>query len=174
MIGLSGTPVLETDRLILRAPVPGDWEVWRDFAMSERAQYIGGPYELGGAWRAFCHIVGMWAVRGFGSFVFCEKGSDAPLGLTGPWYPADWPEVELGWTVWVPAVEGTGLAFEAAKRARRFAYDALGWSAPVSYIDHGNARSVALARRLGAVEDLSAPTPNDKPCHVFRHPKVLA
>lgn len=173
-IALTGTPVLETERLVLRAPLAADWPAFRDFALSQRAEFIGGPHALGSAWRAFCHLVGMWAVRGYGSFVYSFKGSDAPLGHVGPWHPADWPEPELGWTVWDPAAEGKGLAFQAAARARIYAYDVLGWSAPVSYIDHGNDRSVALAKRLGAVADPDAVPPPGFDCHVFRHPKVLA
>ncbi len=168
MTGIEG-PVLATERLVLRPPRAGDWEPWRAFAMSERARFVGGPYTLGGAWRGFCHIVGMWLVRGFGSFVFTGKGSGAPLGMTGPWYPADWPEREIGWTVWDPAAEGRGLAFEAATAARDFAFRDLGWTTAVSYVARDNHRSIALAERLGAVEDDAARRPEGHDCLVFRH-----
>ena len=169
-------PVLTTARLILRGPGMDDWPAWCAFATSERAQFVGGPYSEGGAWRAFAHVAGMWTLRGFGSFVFQLRGEDRPLGMAGPWYPADWPERELGWTVWDARDEGRGLAFEAAAAARDYAWSALGWTTAVSYIDHGNARSVALARRLGAREDPAAETPGGKPCHVYRHtpPTVAA
>jgi len=168
-VTLTDTPVLETERLILRAPQAGDWPAWRDFALTERAQFVGGPYALGTAWRAFGHVVGMWVLRGFGSFVFTEKVSGTPIGLTGPWYPEDWPEPELGWTVWSPEVEGKGLAHEAASAARDYAYRSLGWDTAVSYIHRDNARSIALAKRLGATLDDSAPAPHEDDL-VFRHP----
>lgn len=165
-------PVLTTDRLTLRGPQMTDWEAWRAFALDERSRFVR-PAEMteGIAWRAFAHVAGMWALRGFGSFVFCEKGSDTALGMAGPWYPMDWPEPEIGWTVWNARAEGKGYAFEAALAARDWARDALGWTRPVSYIDRDNARSVALAERLGCTLDPEAAQPHpDKPCLVYRHP----
>ncbi len=170
---LANTPVIETDDLRLRAPQPGDWPLWQDFALSDRAQYIGGPYSLGTAWRAYCHIVGMWATLGWGSFVITRRDDDTALGMTGPWYPADWPEKELGWTIWSPDHEGRSIAFRAASAARRFAYDRLGWTTAVSYIDAPNARSIALAERLGCVLDKTAPSPRpdaDPAVLIYRHP----
>ena len=169
---LTGTPVLETERLILRAPIATDWPHWQDFAKSNRARYIGGPMTDAVAWRAFGHVIGMWVLRGYGSFVYHEKASTTPLGLTGPWHPIDWPEREIGWTVWSAEAEGKGYAFEAAKAVRAFAFDTLGWDTAVSYIDPDNARSIALAKRLGAVLDPNAPRSDDPDDTdlIFRHP----
>lgn len=164
------TPTLETKRLILRGPSAGDWPHWRDFAMTQRAKFVGGPYDVRNAWRGFGHMVGMWVLRGFGSFIITRKGDDTPLGSVGPYYPADWPEPELGWTLWSDDHEGKGIAFEAAKAARSHAYRDLGWTTAVSYIDHGNDRSVALAERLGATLDPDAPIPGTRPGYVYRHP----
>ena len=171
MIALTNTPTLQTDRLTLRAPNAQDWPHWRDFATSQRAEFIGGPYDLNGAWRAFGHAVGHWVLRGFGSFAVTLKGDDTAIGMTGPWYPIIWPEKELGWTIWNPDFEGTGLMFEAASAARDYAFNTLKWATAVSYIDHGNDRSVALAERLGAVLDETAAQPkSDRPCLIYRHP----
>ena len=168
---LTNTPVIETENLVLRAPQPGDWPHWDRFAQSQRAQYIGGPYDLKGSWRGLCHAVGMWVMRGYGSFIITERGDNTALGMTGPWFPADWPEKELGWTMWSDAHEGKGVMFEAAQAARDYAYATLGWRSPVSYISAGNARSIALAKRLGAVLDEDAPHPfSDHPVVVYRHP----
>ena len=174
---LADTPVLETERLVLRAPQMADWERWRAFTEDERSRFIRGgePMELGKAWRAFAHVTGMWALRGYGSFVFCLKGSDDALGMTGPWHPMDWPERELGWTVWQAGAEGKGYACEAAARARDFAFRDLGWDTAVSYIDPANARSVALAERLGCTLDTGAATPfAETPTLVYRHPRPEA
>jgi RimJ/RimL family protein N-acetyltransferase len=167
---LAGTPVIETERLVLRAPVPEDWPHWRAFAESGRAAFVGGPMDEGKAWRAFCHIVGMWAVRGYGFFAFGPRLGGAPVGMAGPWHPADWPEREIGWSVWAAEAEGRGLAAEAAQAARAFAYGTLGWDSAVSYIAHGNARSIRLAERLGARPDPDAAQPEGEPCLVYRHP----
>ena len=168
-------PTLETERLILRAPRMGDAMVWDDFMNSQRAAFIGGPSAgLHVSWRAFAHVDGQWLLRGYGSFIFATKTDpDTPLGMTGPWHPLNWPEREIGWTVWSEAAEGKGYAFEAATRARRYAYDDLGWPTAVSYIDPDNARSIALAERLGCVLDPAAEAPvtdKDDTTLVYRHP----
>ncbi len=173
---LANTPILETRRLVLRAPEPGDWPDFDAFLASPRADFIrSGDYALGQTWRAFGHVIGHWVLRGFGNFVFTLKGSGRALGMAGPWFPAGWPEREIGWTVWTPEAEGKGYAFEAARAARAFAFDALGWDTAVSYIDPANARSIALAERLGAARDDAARHPaGDRPCLVYRHRKEAA
>ncbi|MCT4333339.1 GNAT family N-acetyltransferase [Paracoccus sp. YLB-12] len=172
MILLSPTPILTTQRLTLRAPMGSDWPAWRDFAASDRSRFIR-PKDSNDAtaWRAFGHVIGHWAMRGWGMFVFCLQGDDTPLGMAGPWFPEGWPEREIGWTVWSPVAEGKGYAFEAAKAARAHAHGALGWDGAVSYIAPDNRRSIALAERLGATRDDAAPVPHpDEPCLVYRHP----
>jgi RimJ/RimL family protein N-acetyltransferase len=167
---LANTPVITTDRLILRAPQKGDQDAWFDYAKSDRSRFTGGPLDDLQAWRALCHLTGHWVHRGFGMFVFHQKGDDTPLGMTGPWFPETWPEREIGWTIWNHAAEGKGFAFEAAQAARAFAFSALGWSTAVSYIHPDNARSIALAIRLGATLDPQATPMGADPCLVYRHP----
>ncbi len=169
---LTGTPTLETERLFLRGPEGPDWEGWAELALTERARYIGGPYTRPLAFRAWGHVIGQWVIRGFGSFVCVDKATGRAIGHAGPWFPDGWPEKELGWTIWDPAYEGGGYAFEAVTRIREHVYRDLGWTTAVSYIDAPNARSIALAKRLGAVLDETAPVPDkdDPPIRVYRHP----
>jgi RimJ/RimL family protein N-acetyltransferase len=170
---LSDTPVLETDRLTLRAPQASDFEVFAPFVMSDRARFVGGGADktLGQAWRILAVITGHWQLRGWGMFVIVDTATGAPLGAAGPWMPADWPEPELSWTIWTAKAEGRGYAHEAVTEVRRHAYDNLGWPTAVSYIDERNDRSIALARRLGCTPDAQAPRPNpDEPLQVWRHP----
>ncbi len=177
MIALSPTPVLETERLRLRAPQGDDWPHWRAFHTSERGAMVGGGTQqpAGQSWRAFGHVIGHWAMRGFGMFVVTRKDDPTPIGLTGPWFPDGWPEPELGWTLWAPEAEGKGIAREAATAARIHAFQTLGWPTAVSYIRSDNARSIALAERLGATRDDRAPAPGAiHDCLVYRHPKGAA
>ena len=164
-------PVFHTDRLVLRAPQPSDVGPWTAFVTSERARFIGGPAEdANRAWRIFATIAGHWALRGWGSFVFCDRATGRPVGHCGPWQPEGWPEPEIAWCVWDPAAEGRGLAFEAARAAIAHAFRDLRWPTAVSYVEPGNARSIRLAGRLGALREEAAPriAPGDL---VFRHPR---
>ncbi|MEM7490581.1 MAG: GNAT family N-acetyltransferase [Pseudomonadota bacterium] len=167
MIALSGTPTLTTERLVLRAPVAGDWPHWRAFFSSERARFVNGGHPEN-AWRAFGHFMGHWVLRGFGSFVLTRADDPRPLGAAGPWHPEGWPEPEIGWSLWSAEAEGQGYAAEAARACLAHARDALGWPAAVSYIDPENAASIALATRLGARHDPTAQAPFQGDL-VYRH-----
>lgn len=170
-VTLSDTPVLQTERLILRAPEGGDWPAFRDFILDARSVFVrSSDLTEGQAWRGFGHVIGHWVMRGWGSFVLCDRTDGAPLGMAGPWFPAEWPEPELGWSLWSPEAEGRGLAREAVLAARRFAFGPLGWDTAVSYVDPANTRSAALARRLGCTLDADAAFPGQGPLQVWRHP----
>lgn len=162
-------PTLETDRLILRGPEPRDCGGFIDFFTSGRAAYVGdGPTSIGKAWRTFALELGHWQLRGFGSWAVTLRGSDTALGLVGGWHPVDSPEQEIGWLLW-QAAEGKSIAYEAAIAARKYLYERLGWETAVSYIDPENARSIALAKRLGATLDPTAIC-KDAGDLVYRHP----
>ena len=164
------TPVLHTSRLTLRAPQARDWPAMAGFLTSERAAHVGGPVTRERAWRSFGHVVGHWMLRGYGMFFLTETGADDAIGMAGPWFPEGWPEQEIGWSVFAPAAEGKGYAAEAARAALAHAFGPLGWRTAVSYIDPANARSIALAERLGATTDTSAATPDPAdPTLVYRH-----
>ena len=177
---LANTPTLETERLILRGPMASDLEVFAPFVMSDRARYTGGGADktLGQACRTLAIITGHWHLLGWGPFVLQDRATGQPIGSAGPWMPSDWPEPELGWSIWTPEAEGKGYAHEALLTIRRHAYADLGWPTAVSYIDTRNARSIALAKRLGCTLDPAADRPNpDEPLEVWRHPtpaEVLA
>ncbi|SIO42775.1 Protein N-acetyltransferase, RimJ/RimL family [Rhodovulum sp. ES.010] len=162
-------PVLETERLVLRGPRPEDWEAHAAFATSDRARFVGGPWSRREAWRGFAARWGHWAMRGFGMFTVTRRGSDAAIGTIGPHFPEGWAEPEIGWILYGGA-EGQGLAREAALACRDHAYRVLGWTTAISYIHPDNARSRALAGRLGCEIDPAVPHPFDEPCLVYRHP----
>jgi RimJ/RimL family protein N-acetyltransferase len=163
-------PVITTDRLVLRVAAPEDFDACARFYASDRSVAVGGPINRETAWRLLGTIIGHWALRGYGPFVILPKAPEAAIGLTGPWFPEGWPEPEISWMMWNPAHEGRGLMHEAASAARRFAYHTLGWRTAVSYIAPGNARSIALASRLGARPDPHARHHDGDPHIVYRHP----
>ena len=161
---------LETERLTLRRPKPADLDAFTAFVATDRSIYVRKDAKASTAFRGFAHILGHWPIRGYGLYAITRKDDDACMGWVGPFFPEGWPEHEFGWHIWDAANEGKGYVREAAETMRAAAYQNLGWSTAVSYIHLDNARSIALAERLGAVLDESAATPDDDPCFVYRHP----
>lgn len=162
-------PVIETERLILRGQQEADFEAHAAFMASPRSSFVGGPLERFPAWRGFTSMLGHWVLKGFGVWTIADKTTNAPLGKTGFIDADGWDEPELGWHVY-EAAEGKGIAFEAVTAARAYGAQHFGLDGVISYIDPANARSMALADRLGARFERDGGLLG-KPCQVWRHPK---
>ncbi|MEO1000745.1 MAG: GNAT family N-acetyltransferase [Pseudomonadota bacterium] len=163
--------MIETERLTLRRILPGDLDPFTAFFTSARGAFVGGGADVdaGRAFRSLAAIDGHWTLRGVGILVMEARETGRPVGAVGPWFPTLWPEPEIGWTIWDPKAEGKGYAFEGARAMLAHVFRGLGWETAVSYIDPANARSAALAKRLGARIDAGATPPPDMPCDVWRH-----
>jgi RimJ/RimL family protein N-acetyltransferase len=74
----------------------------------------------------------------------------------------------------MPNAARQGIGFEAARKAKDWAFATLNLTTLVSYIDEANAASIALAEKLGAVVDQNAPKCPFEDHLVFRHPKPEA
>ncbi|MCV6595121.1 MAG: GNAT family N-acetyltransferase [Silicimonas sp.] len=161
-------PVLETERLRLRAPVKADFDAYAEILMSDRARYMGGPHSRNQARAGFDADVASWLLDGFGYWT-AEDATGTPIAFLGIMHPEHFPEVELGWFT-TEAAEGKGYAYEAANAALDWAFGPGERDTLVSYIDPENTRSIALAEKLGAKRDAdaTAPDPTDL---VYRHPK---
>jgi RimJ/RimL family protein N-acetyltransferase len=160
---------VQTARLRLVMPAARHAEAAIGFWTSDRAAARGWAQLPHEAWRSFAAVIGHHALRGFGPLV-AELADGTPLGLFGAWHPAGQPEAEIKWTLWDPAFEGRGFAAEAARATRAHAYGTLGWTGAVSYIRPDNARSLALASRLGARPAGTWTTPRGTVVEVWRHP----
>jgi RimJ/RimL family protein N-acetyltransferase len=165
-------PSLSTKRLLLRAPRSADFEGYAGFYASERSIWEDGPLPRSAAWGEFAAAAGGWVLRGFGPFSVEDKATGHYLGEVGLYQPSHYPEPEIGWIL-VGAAEGRGIAEEAARSVRAWAYAALGLDTLVSYIAYGNKRSIRLAERLGAVADPVAPSCGPE-AGVWRHPRPEA
>jgi ribosomal-protein-alanine N-acetyltransferase len=161
-------PSLRTERLVLRAPRPEDFEAYAAFRGSERARLLGGPFSRIESFHHLGAIVGHWQLRGFGRWIVADAATDEALGVVGLFYPEGWPEPEIAWTVFA-AAEGRGIAFEAATAARDYAFRILGWTTAISLIAPSNARSIALAERLGARPDGSYDHAEYGTLTIYRH-----
>ena len=146
----SRTLILETDRLILRRPELADLERWAEMMQDpESAQFIGGVLPKPLVWRSIAQVVGAWELTGVSMFSVVEKSTGSWVGRVGPWRPLGWPGDEVGWALHRDAW-GKGYALEAAVACIDFAFDAFGWEEVVHCIDPRNARSQAVAKRLGS------------------------
>ncbi|MEL6868798.1 MAG: GNAT family N-acetyltransferase [Pseudomonadota bacterium] len=145
-------PYIETERLILRTIDPErDFEGWASSMADEQTvRYIGGKtMDRPNAWRNMATVMGHWQIRGYGFFSVEEKATGAWVGRVGPWYPYDWPEPEVGWTI-MREHWGKGFASEAGRAAIDYARDILGWSQVIHAIIEGNHGSAAVAEKLGS------------------------
>lgn len=162
-------PILQTERLRLRAPTMADWPSYERLMLSERAQYMGGPHTRESAWGLFCSDVAQWALIGYGALMIEDLLTQQCVGQVGLNHGPLFPETELGWFVY-PDAEGKGYAFEAATVLKNWAFESKGFETMVSYIDPDNIRSCRLATKLGAVLDQEALRPALTDL-VFRHPR---
>jgi ribosomal-protein-alanine N-acetyltransferase len=163
-------PTFEVGDLRLRAPRMEDLAAFVAFRASERSRGVGGPFpDPAGAFQSLSAIVGHWHLRGYGRWLVADRDTDAALGLVGPFFPTDWPEPEIAWSLFEGA-EGRGIAYRAARFARDYVYTVLGWSTVISCAMADNTRSIALARRLGAVREDDFDHPTYGTMSVWRHP----
>ena len=151
---MSRTPLvpetLETPRLTLRMFEETDWddlcEMFRD---EECVRYtVGSPLTSWQTWRSLATYIGHWQLRGYGPYAVVDKSSAAMMGVVGLWFPGEWPEPEIKWSL-TRRFWGKGFATEAAAAVRDMAATRLKWTRLASVILPENERSKAVARKIG-------------------------
>jgi RimJ/RimL family protein N-acetyltransferase len=93
-----------------------------------------------------------WRTYGFGLWAVVEKAGGRMIGFAGLshplWMPGWERSVEVGWRlhrdVW-----GKGYATEAGRAGLEYGFERLGLAETIALIHPGNARSAAVAGRLG-------------------------
>jgi RimJ/RimL family protein N-acetyltransferase len=154
-------PVIETERLVLRAPSTVDYPLWLRIFTEPGCEFIHGPVTPERAWYDFCGYVACWLLHGHGPFVLRRRsgdggddaGDDSGLGFVFLGYEWDDEEPELGWFL-AREARGQGYAREAVAAVRDWGLGLM--PEFVSCVDPSNAPSTALARRLGAALDRQA------------------
>lgn len=167
---------IATARLVLRFPREADWRALHEYFGDEASvRYTTRrAFNEAETWRALAGVAGHWALRGYGPYVVTARDQrqvlgrvlGRVLGVCGLWYPNDWPEPEIKWSL-VPAARGQRFASEAARAVLAMTHVHLGWT-PISLIDLQNAASTALARALGARQESTIEFRGSL-AQVFRH-----
>ncbi len=129
----------------------------------EVTQYLGGPADRATSEETSARLARHWDDHGFGLWAVVEKASGRVAGFDGIchplWHPAYADQVEVGWRLarWA---WGKGYATEAARTALDHGWDELGLDEIIAFVDPDNARSLAVARRLGMSEADTTADPN--------------
>lgn len=162
---MTGTPLLKTERLVLRRWRDGDREPFA--AMNADPEVMEHfPATLGREQSdAFVdRIEADFDRRGFGLWAVEVTDTGRFIGFTGlsvPSFEAHFtPAVEIGWRL-ARSDWGHGYASEAARRALSFAFHDLRLAEIVSFTSQANLRSQAVMRRIGMTHD---------PADDFDHP----
>jgi len=156
--------ILTTERLTLRPFAIADLEAYVAYYTGPRTAGVGGAKPRPRVVERFYAMAGQWALRGYGRYAIELRG--AGIGHVGVLHMEDTGaftgEVsgpEMTWSLWDAQYEGKGYATEAARAVLA------AWTGPRlrADVDAGNAPSLAVAARLGFVEDKAAPTPTFMP-----------
>ncbi len=151
-----GAPVIETDRLILRAHRLDDLTalaaMWGDPAVT---RFISGkPSTREDCWARLLRYVGHWELLGFGYWAVQWKDGAQLIGDVGF---ANWerdinPSLdglpEVGW-VFSSEVHGRGVATEAVNAALAWMDEKFGARMTACIIGPGNAASIRVAQKAG-------------------------
>jgi len=165
---MTPAPTLTTARLTLRGPQKSDLPAFTAWAtQSARMAHVGGTTSQRNAWRGFLAAIGHWHWHGYGFFTVVDRQTGVAAGRVGIINHIEWPQPELAWHLF-DGFEGRSIAFEAACAVREWAGRSLGLAPLISLIGADNTRSLALATRLGAVEE-RRDVIDEENVIVFRH-----
>ncbi|MGI9284223.1 MAG: GNAT family N-acetyltransferase [Pseudomonadales bacterium] len=160
---------IETERTLLRQPYGNDWVALHKYYSDAKAtRYtVGKPLSEGESWRTVASMIGHWHIHGYGPYVIEEKQSQTVIGVTGFWYPGDWPEPEIKWGL-VRDYWGKGYASEAARSVLFAADKSIPEISLISLIHSENLPSIKLALALEAVFEKEI-TFRASQFHIYRH-----
>ncbi len=151
MLDLNEIPTLETPRLRLRRPRERDTDgVAGLFADARYMRFLGDgkTADRAASWRAIAGALGHWVLRDYGFFSIEDKATGLFIGWSGLLHPEGWPGIEIAWGI-APSFWGQGLATEAARSVRDYAFESLRLKRLVSIIHPENTASIRVALKIG-------------------------
>jgi RimJ/RimL family protein N-acetyltransferase len=149
-------PVIETERLRLRAHRPDDFTacraIWSD---PEVVRHIGGKPSTGEeAWRRLLTYAGLWSLLGFGYWAIEERASGQYIGDIGyaefrrDMAPSLRGMLECGWVL-ARTAQGNGFASEALAAIETWRRAHFPGRRAVCIIAPENAASIRVAEKAG-------------------------
>jgi len=155
-VSSSSVPVLETERLRLRAHCGEDHAactaIWSD---PDVTRYIGGrPFTAEEVWKRLLQYVGLWSLVGYGYWAVEEKATGQYIGDIGfadfrrDLQPSLTGMVEFGWVL-SPQAHGKGYASEAVAAVTAWADQHLNGLRAVCIISPENLPSIRVAEKAG-------------------------
>jgi RimJ/RimL family protein N-acetyltransferase len=177
--------MLETERLTLRLPTPGDADFVGQLNGDERVtRFFGGGSLAPEHWPSVVEAwLKRWDANGMGPFILERRDNGAFVGRVGfhvwdtrgSWEPSTWESAgafaqpELGWAL-AHAQWGNGFATEAAFAAREWFRAHRGDELLVSVIAPANIASARVAERLGATPGETVQLYDTGDAVVWEHP----
>jgi RimJ/RimL family protein N-acetyltransferase len=151
-------PELRTDRLVLRAPQPGDFEaalaMWTH---ADVVRFIGKRAQTREeVWGRILRYIGHWHTLGYGFWSITLDGAFIGECGFGDFHreidpPIAWPE--MGWSL-APAAHGKGFAAEALRAVVAWGDENLNTPRTACIIDPANIPSLRVAAKIGFRETL--------------------
>lgn len=154
--GLSVVPVIETERLRLRAHRAADHAdclaIWSD---PEVTRYIGGrPFTAEEVWKRLLQYAGLWSLLGYGYWAVEEKSTGRYIGDIGvadfrrELEPSLSGMLEFGWVL-APHAHGKGYASEAVAAVVAWGEQHFPALRAVCIISPENLPSIRVAEKAG-------------------------
>jgi RimJ/RimL family protein N-acetyltransferase len=145
--------VIETARLILRAPRDADREPLAALNADPRVNgWLGGMIDRAASDAGVDRQLEHFARHGFGAWVLERRSDRAVLGLAGLSHAPDdlptAPAIEIGWRL-AHHAWGQGYATEAARAALDHGFGALHLDTVLAWTAEGNLASHAVMGRIG-------------------------
>ena len=145
-----GEVVIETDRLALRPLERGELDEFLALHNDPPVVRFMRRLDRQQAGERLRAIESEWEEYGYGMFSVTERAGGRFLGRAGLKYWPQFDETEVGWALRGEAW-GQGYATEAAQAAVAWGFRSFGFSYLTAMIRPANARSIAVAERLGMV-----------------------
>jgi RimJ/RimL family protein N-acetyltransferase len=158
---MSVTPILETERLLLRGHRPEDFQAMiAMWSHPEILQFIGdSTWSTEQIWSRLLRYPGHWQLMGYGYWAVEEKSTGKFIGELGfaevqrKLEPSIVGFPELGWAL-TPEAHGKGYATEALKAAIKWGDKNLVEKRTVCIISPENIKSLRVAEKCGYHEVL--------------------